>query len=64
MNAPSSTIKAAGSWGFVAALAMGLVAIIWPEIYTRVPPGFEAALAVGVGTVAGYFQKENVLPLK
>ncbi len=64
MNKPSSTIKAAGSCGFIAAIAMGLMAMIWPDIYTRVPPGFEAALAVGIGTVAGYLQKENVLPLK
>ncbi len=64
MNAPSSTIKAASSWGFLAAIAMGILAIIWPDIYARVPPGFEAALAVGVGTVMGFFQKENVLPLK
>ncbi|MGI9293424.1 MAG: hypothetical protein ACR2PS_05525 [Pseudomonadales bacterium] len=64
MNAPSSTIKAAGSWGFLAAIIMGLVAIIWPDIYTRVPPGFEAGLAVGIGTVAGYLQKENVLEVK
>jgi hypothetical protein len=61
MNKPSSTIKAAGSWGFLAAIAMGIVAIIWPDVYTRVPPGFEAALAVGIGTVAGYFKKETVL---
>jgi hypothetical protein len=61
MNAPSSTIKAAGSWGFLAALAMGVLAIFLPDIYARVPPGFEAALAVGVGTIAGYFQKEKVI---
>ena len=61
MNAPSSTIKAAGSWGFLAALAMGLTAIASPEIYARVPPGFEAALAVGIGTLMGYLQKETVL---
>lgn len=63
MNAPSSTIKSAGSWGFLAAIAMGVFAIFWPEVYTRVPPGFEAGLAVGVSTVMGYFQKENILPL-
>ncbi len=61
MNRPSSTITAAGSWGFLAALAMGGVAMAWPDIYARVPPGFEAALAVGIGTVAGFLKKENVL---
>jgi hypothetical protein len=61
MNKPSSTIKASGGWGFLAALAMGGLAIGWPEIYSRVPPGFEAALAVGIGTVAGYLKKEKVL---
>ena len=64
MNAPSSTIKAASGWGFLAAIAMGIVAMVWPEIYTRVPPGFEAGLAVGIGMIAGYFQRENVLPIK
>ncbi len=64
MNAPSSTIKAASGWGFLAALGMGIVAIIWPETYERVPAGFEAALAVAIGMVMGYFQKENVLPLR
>ena len=64
MNAPSSTIKAAGSWGFLAAIAIGIVAIIWPEIAARIPTGFEAALAVGIGTVMGYYQKENVLPVR
>lgn len=61
MNKPSSTITAAGSWGFIAAIAMGVFAIISPEMYTRVPPGFEAALAVGIGTFAGYIKKENVI---
>jgi len=63
-NAPSSTIKAAGSWGFLAAIIMGFTAVYWPETYAKFPPGFEAALAVGIGTIAGYFQRENVLPVK
>ena len=61
MNAPSSTIKAAGSWGFLAALGMGILAIFMPDVYARVPPGFEAALAVGIGTIAGYLIKEKVI---
>ena len=61
MNKPSSTITSAGSWGFLAAILMGVIAIVWPDVYARVPPGFEAGLAVGIGTVAGYLTKEKVL---
>ncbi len=61
MNAPSSTIKAAGGWGFLAAIGMGLLAMFQPDLYDRVPPGFEAGLAVLIGMVAGYLTKEKVL---
>jgi len=60
MKPASSTIKAAGSWGFIASIALGLIAIIWPDIYARVPPGFEGALVIGIATIAGKLQKENV----
>ena len=40
---------------------MGIFAIIWPELYERVPPGFEGALVVGIGVIFGKLQKENVL---
>ena len=59
-----ATIEGDGACGFIAALVMGVVAIIGRAVYTWVPPGFVAALAVGIGTIAGYLQKENVLPLK
>lgn len=64
MNKPSSTILASGSWGFLAALGIGLIAIFWPDAAARIPPGFEAALAVGIGTVLGYLKKENVISKK
>ncbi len=60
MNQMSSTAKAGGSWGFLAAIFIGIVAIIWPDIYARVPPGFEGALAVGIGTFMAWRQKERV----
>ena len=61
MNAPSSTIKAAGSYGFLAAIGMGIFAIFLPEYYARVPPGFEGAIVIAISTFMGYRQKENVL---
>ncbi len=61
MKPMSSTAKAGGSWGFLAAIAMGVIAIFWPEYYEKVPPGFEAALAVGIGTIMAKLQTENVL---
>ena len=33
-------------------------------VYARVPPGFEGALAVGIGTVMAYRQPEKVLRAK
>jgi hypothetical protein len=61
MSETSSTLKATAGWGFLATLVIGTVAIIWPDVAARIPPGFEAALAVGIGLVAGKMQKENVL---
>lgn len=64
MNKPSSTSQAGLGWGWLAAILMGGIAIAWPDAYTRVPPGFEAGIAVGIGFVAAYFKKENVLNVK
>jgi hypothetical protein len=64
MNKPSSTSQAGLAWGWLAALIMGGVAMAAPDVYSRVPPGFEAALAVGIGFIGAYFKKENVLDIK
>ena len=61
MNKPSSTIQAAGLGGALAAVMLGFVAILYPEQYALIPPGFEAGIAVLIGTAIGYFKRENVL---
>ena len=63
MNRPSSTITAAACYGFIAASMLTMLAVFLPEYYGRIPAGFEGHLVIGVGGVAGYFKKENVLPI-
>ena len=64
LNNTSDTLKATGGYGFLATLAIGTVAIIWPDIHARIPPGFEGALVVGIGVIAGKLTKEKTLRKK
>jgi hypothetical protein len=61
MNRPSSTAVAGLGWGWLAAIIMGLIAVFFPDAYERVPAGFEAGLAVGIGFVFAKLKKETVL---
>jgi len=61
MNAPSSTIKAAGISGFLAATVLLIVKIVWPEVHSQIPPDYHGYLVVGIMVVFGYFKKEKVL---
>ncbi len=61
MNAPSSTIKAAGGIGAIVALCFIALAIISPDTYRAMPPGASESVIVALSTLAGYFKKEVVL---
>ncbi len=64
MNTPSSTIQAAGISGFLAATALLIVKIGWPELHAQIPAAYHGYLVAGIMFGFGYFKKENVLPLK
>lgn len=61
MNAPSSTIKAAGGIGAVVALCFIGLAVVSPDSYNALPPGASETVIVALSTIAGYFKKEKVI---
>ena len=64
MKTPSSTIQAAGLSGFLAATALLVVKLVWPEIHAQIPAAYHGYLVAGIMFGFGYFKKENVLPLQ
>lgn len=57
---PTAKVTAQALGGALAAVGMGVFAIVSPENYQAVPPGFEAGIAVIFGAMAGYFKAETV----
>ncbi len=61
---PTEKVKAAILAGKVVTVLFGVVAIVYPEIFERIPAGFE--MAVGglitsiVVDIVSYFKKEKV----
>lgn len=56
---PTRKWQAGAFYGGLAAIGMGLIAIFEPEAYARVPPGFEAGVAVVLAKIAEYWTKER-----
>ena len=61
MNAPSSTIQAAGIAGFIASSALLLLKIFAPSVYVQIPPEYQGHLVTVIVIFFGYIKKENVL---
>lgn len=58
--APTRKINAALLGGAVASIGMGLLAIFYPEVYPRIPPGFEGGIATIAAFGLGYLVKERL----
>ena len=60
---PTEKVKAAILAGKVVTILFGITAIVWPEVFERIPAGFE--MAVGglitsiVTDIAAYFKKDR-----
>ena len=64
MNAPSSTIKAAGISSFIVATLLLILKAKAPEFYVLIPPDYHLHLVFATGTVIGYFWPESVINKK
>ena len=58
-KAPTRKLNAAAWGGASASILIGVVAIISPETYVRIPPGFEGGLATLAAFGLGYWVKER-----
>jgi len=62
-GAPTEKVRAAIITGKIVTVVFGLVAIIYPEIFDRIPAGFEMAVGGLITSVvvdlAAYYKKER-----
>ena len=56
---PTRKVRYAAVGGAVASILMGLLAIVFPEAYDRVPAGFEGAVATVAAFALGYLIRER-----
>ncbi|MCH8278529.1 MAG: hypothetical protein IIC12_06335 [Proteobacteria bacterium] len=60
---PGAKVNASGAGPIIAGLALGLLAAWKPDLFTKLPPGFELQLGLGLGGViawfAGYMRRER-----
>ncbi len=61
MNKPSTTITAAGLAGAIVSIFLGLLGAFFPDVLSKLPPGFEGSLVTVVSFGAGYKVREEVL---
>jgi len=60
---PGAKVNAAGAGPIVAGLALGLLAAWKPDLFIKLPPGFEVQLGLAIGGViawvCGYVRRER-----
>lgn len=63
MNKTSSTTKAAAGYGSLGVIVIGVIGVMWPDLYARMVavPGFTEGIAVAIATLAAKLQRENVM---
>jgi len=53
-NAPSRKVNAGGAAPVIAGLALGILAMLKPELYDLLPAGFELQLGLALGGVISW----------
>ena len=54
-NAPSRKVVAGGAAPVIAGLALGVLSMFYPQLYSNLPAGFELQLGLGLGGVISWF---------